>query len=287
MAPGDPALIKLGPRGGSDPEALAKVRAEMGLDKPILTQYIVWLGDIAKGDFGVSLMNGVDAFKIVKSRVPASVQLISFSLLFAVFVSSILGVQASLKQGSLLDQGISSFATGLVSIPTFWVALLLLTVFAVNLRILPASGYVPLGEDPGMNLRYIIMPTISLALVEIGIFTRFIRGSMIEVLNSNYIRTARAKGLVKKKIYFQHAFKNILVTVITVIGLEIRTLIGGTLMVEQIFGWSGIGWLLYQSIVNRDYAVLQTIVFLVVVTLVFINLIIDIIYVLIDPRVEY
>ena len=286
LAPGDPALIKLGPRGGNDPAALAKVRQEMGLDKPMVTQYVLWLGDVLKGDFGVSLMNGVDTLKIVAGRIPASLELIAVSILIALLLASLLGVRAALKPGSLTDQTISSVATGLVSIPTFWVALLLLSVLAVRLRLLPASGYVPLRENAALNLKLIIMPAVSLALAEVGVFTRFIRSGMIEVLGSNYIRTARAKGLRRRRIYFVHAFKNILVTLVTVIGLEVGTLIGGTLLIEQIFGWSGIGWLLYQSIVNRDYSVLQCIVFLVVVAYVLINLIVDIVYVLVDPRVE-
>lgn len=286
LAPGDPALVKLGPRGGSDPVALEAMRQQMGLDRPVLVQYGIWLRDALQGDFGRSLMNNVPAWDIVKSRIPASVQLISFSLIIALFFSTILGISAALKPGSLRDQNISSLSTALVSIPTFWVALMLLTVLSVNFRLLPASGYVRFSQNPMQNLRLIIMPAISLAMVEIGVFTRFIRSGMIEVLSSNYIRTAKAKGIAKVRIYFLHAYKNILVTIITVLGLEIGTLIGGTLLIEQIFGWSGVGWLLYQSIVNRDYAVVQCIIFLVIIAFVLINLIVDILYVLIDPRVE-
>jgi peptide/nickel transport system permease protein len=286
LAPGDPALIKLGPRGGNDPAALAQVRHEMGLDRPLYIQYLYWIRDVARGDFGVSLMNGVDTLKIVGSRIPASLELIFVSLILALFLSVLLGVRAATRPGSLVDQSISSLATGLVSVPTFWVALLLLSILAVRWRVLPASGYVPFRRDPLANLRLILMPSISLALAEVGVFTRFIRSGMIEVLGSNYIRAARAKGLRKRRIYLLHALKNILVTVATVVGLEIGALTGGTLLVEQIFGWSGIGWLLFQAIGNRDYAVLQCIVFLVVVAYVLINLIVDIIYVIVDPRVE-
>jgi peptide/nickel transport system permease protein len=286
LAPGDPALIKLGPRGGNDPAALAQVRHEMGLDRPLYIQYLYWIRDVARGDFGVSLLNGVDTLKIVGSRIPASLELIFVSLILALLLSVLLGVRAATRAGSLVDQSISSLATGLVSVPTFWVALLLLSILAVRWRVLPASGYVPFRRDPLANLRLILMPSISLALAEVGVFTRFIRSGMIEVLGSNYIRAARAKGLRKGRIYLLHALKNILVTVATVVGLEIGALIGGTLLVEQIFGWSGMGWLLFQAIGNRDYAVLQCIVFLVVVAYVLINLIVDIIYVIVDPRVE-
>jgi peptide/nickel transport system permease protein len=286
LAPGDPALIKLGPRGGNSPAALAQVRHEMGLDRPLYVQYLYWVRDVARGDFGVSLLNGVGALKIVASRVPASLELIFVSLIMALVLSVLLGVRAATRPGSLMDQSISSLATGLVSVPTFWVALLLLSILAVHWRILPASGYVRFARDPLANLRFILMPSISLALAEVGVFTRFIRAGMIEVLGSTFIRAARAKGLRKRRIYLLHALKNILVTVTTVVGLEIGALIGGTLLVEQIFGWSGIGWLLFESIGNRDYAVLQCIVFLVVVAYVLINLIVDVIYVIVDPRVE-
>ena len=286
LAPGDPAMTKLGPRGGNDPKALAQVRHEMGLDRPLIVQYVLWVRDAVQGDFGVSLLNGVDTLKIVAGRVPASLELIFVSLVIALILSVLLGVRAATRPGSFADQSISSLATGLVSVPTFWVALLLLSIFAVQLRVLPASGYTPFLKDPVGNLRLIIMPAFSLALAEIGVFTRFVRSGMIEVLGSNYIRAARAKGLRRGRIYLLHALKNILVTVITVVGLEIGALIGGTLLVEQVFGWSGIGWLLFQSIGNRDYAVLQCIVCLVVIAYVLINLIVDVIYVLVDPRVE-
>jgi peptide/nickel transport system permease protein len=286
LAPGDPAMIKLGPRGGNNPGALAQVRHEMGLDRPLYVQYALWVRDVARGDFGVSLLNGVPAMKIVASRIPASLELIFASLVIALILSVLLGVRAAVSPGSLADQSISSVATGLVSVPTFWVALLLLSVLAVQWRALPASGYTPFLKNPVENLRLVIMPSLSLALAEVGVFTRFIRSGMIEVLGSNYIRAARAKGLRKGRIYLLHALKNILVTVVTVVGLEVGALIGGTLLVEQIFGWSGIGWLLFQSIGNRDYGVLQCIVFLVVVAYVVINLLVDVIYVLVDPRVE-
>jgi peptide/nickel transport system permease protein len=286
LAPGDPALIKLGPRGGNSPAALAQVRHEMGLDRPLYVQYLYWVRDVAHGDFGVSLLNGVDALKIVAGRIPASLELIFVSLMLALILSVLLGVRAAIRPGSLTDQSISSLATGLVSVPTFWVALLLLSFLSVRWRVLPASGYVRFFADPVSNLKLILMPSISLALAEVGVFTRFVRAGMIEVLSSNFIRAARAKGLQKTRIYLLHALKNILVTITTVIGLEIGALIGGTLLVEQIFGWSGIGWLLFASIGNRDYAVLQCIVFLVVVAYVLINLIVDIVYVMVDPRVE-
>ncbi|MCL5073752.1 MAG: ABC transporter permease [Actinobacteria bacterium] len=287
LAPGDPALIKLGPKGGNDPAAVEKVRHEMGLDKLMVTQYFYWIKDISKGDFGVSLMNGVSALKIVKSRIPASFELILISIILSILISIILGVIAGVKNGTLVDKTISSISTGLISIPAFWVALLLITVFAIKFRVLPASGYVPFLENPTMNLKLILMPAISLTLVEIGVFTRFIRGGIIDVMGSNYIRTARAKGVKNIRVYIVHAFKNILVTVVTVVGLETGALIGGTLLVEQIFGWSGIGWLLLKSILNRDYSIVQCIVFLIVVFYVFINLIIDIVYVVIDPRVKF
>lgn len=287
LAPGDPALIKLGPRGGNDPAAVAKVRQQMGLDKPMVVQYFYWVKDIAKGDFGVSLMNDISALKIVKSRIPASFELILIAIILSTLISAILGVVSGVKNDTLIDKTISSISTGLISIPAFWFALLLITVFAIKLRVLPASGYVPFFENPLQNIRMILMPAISLTFVEIGVFTRFIRGGIIDVMGSNYIRTARAKGVKNIRIYIVHAFKNILVTVVTVIGLETGALIGGTLIVEQIFGWSGIGWLLLKSILNRDYAIVQCIVFLVVVFYVFVNLIIDIIYIVIDPRVKF
>ena len=197
------------------------------------------------------------------------------------------GILAASKKNTILDKAISTSSVAFLAIPSFWAGLLLLLVFAVNLKWLPASGYVPFAEDPADNIRHLVLPVISLSLFELANFTRFVRSDMIEVLNSNYVRTAKAKGLSKVTVLFKHAFKNTQVTLITVVGIELGTLLGGTVICEQLFGWSGVGWLVYQAISNRDYAVVQGTVLIIAIAFVLINLIVDIVYTIVDPRISF
>jgi peptide/nickel transport system permease protein len=287
LAPGDPALMKLGPFGTKTPEQIAQVRESMGLDKPIYVQYFYWMKDVLRGDLGVSLRNGQPVINVIMQKVPASLELIGLSLVFALLLSIPLGVISAIKRNSWFDQATSVISVGLLAIPSFWLGLLLLLLFSVTLKILPASGYVPFTQNPIMNLKLVIMPVISLGSFEMAYFLRFIRSDMIEVLNSNYIRTARAKGLPGKRIYFRHALKNVLVTLITVVGLEFGGLLGGTVITEQLFGWSGIGWLIFQSITKRDYPVVQGVVLIIAVAFVVINLIVDLLYAAIDHRIKF
>lgn len=286
LAPGDPVLNQLGPYGDRTPEREAAIRMQLGLDKPLPVQYFVWLSNIVKGNFGVSMRNGRPVMDVIMEKVPASLELILLSLLFALLIAVPFGIIAAIKRNSVTDQIISFFSTSMLAIPSFCIGLMLIIIFAVKTKILPASGYIPFFENPLQNLRLIIMPVIALGLFETANFIRFIRSDTIEVLNSNYIRTAKAKGLSKNMVYFKHALKNILVTLITVVGLEFGTLLGGTVIIEQMFGWAGIGWLIFQSVGNRDYTVVQTAILLIAVSFVVINTVIDILYTAIDPRIK-
>ncbi len=286
LAPGDPVKNQLGPYGEATPERVAAIEEQLGLDKPEVVQYFIWVKNVFAGDFGVSLKNGRPVTDVIFEKVPASLQLITFSLVFAVALAVPLGTWAATKRNKLADQVISFVSTSMLAIPSFVVGLILIIIFSVKLKILPAGGYVSFVENPALNLQLILMPVLALGLFEMANFIRFVRSDTIEVMNANYIRTARAKGLPKSKVYFKHSFKNILVTLITVIGLEFGTLLGGTVIVEQMFGWPGIGWLIFQSIGNRDYTVVQAAVFFVAVAFVFINMIVDIIYAAIDPRIK-
>lgn len=286
LAPGDPVLNQIGPYGERTPEREAAIRAQMGLDKPEVVQYFYWIGNVLQGNFGVSSRNGVPALDYILEKVPASLELVAVSIVFALILSIPFGILAGVKKGSPLDQGISFLSSSLLAIPSFCIGLVLIYTLAVNLKVLDASGYISFSQDPAKNLKLLIMPALSLGLMELATFTRFIRSDTIEVMGSNYIRTAKAKGLPPKKIYFKHAFKNILVTLITVIGLEFGTLLGGTVIVEKVFGWSGVGWLIYQSVVNRDYNVVQCAVLMIAAAFVIINTIVDILYAAIDPRIR-
>ncbi|MCQ2400986.1 MAG: ABC transporter permease [Lachnospiraceae bacterium] len=286
LAPGDPVQAKIGPHGDYSPENVARVSAALGLDKPIYVQYLVWVRDCLKGSFGYSLINGADVGQLIAQKIPVSMELILVAMVLALLISIPLGVYSALKKGSVFDQVVSVISTGLLAVPTFCVGLLLLILISVKLRLLPSSGYVPFSENPGQNLKLLIMPALTLGLAEQASLTRYIRSETIEVLNSNYIRTARAKGLPVKVVNFKHAFKNVLVTVITLVGMRFAQLFGGTVIIEQLFGWSGLGWFTYQSIISRDYPAVQASVLLVAVIFVVVNMLVDILYAVIDPRIK-
>lgn len=286
LAPGDPVQAKIGPYGDYSEANVARIRAELGLDRSVFMQYVIWVGNAFRLDFGLSLRNGAPVGQLILQKLPVSLELIVLSMALAVLISIPLGVLSAIKKGSLLDQAISFTSTGFLAIPSFSLGLLLMVFLAVKLKWLPPNGYVAFRDNPIKNIQYIIMPALTLAMVEQASLTRYIRSETIEIINSNYVRTARAKGLAPKVVYFKHAFKNVLVTVITLIGMRFAQLIGGTVIVEQLFGWSGLGWFLYQSIVNRDYPAVQATVLLVAVAFIFLNMLVDIFYTVIDPRIK-
>lgn len=286
LTPGDPVLNKIGPYGDTSPENYARVSAELGLDKPYPVQYFLWLKDCIRLDFGVSLRSGIPVADVIAEKLPISLELIAFALIIAVVISIPLGIAAALNRGSLFDQIVSVFSTGFLAVPPFSIGLLFIIVFSVRLKWLPPGGYVSFAEDPIQNLRYLALPGITLALCEMAIICRHVRSQALDVLGANYVRTAKAKGLPRRMVYFKHALKNIMVMMITIIGTEFATLFGSTVICEQVFGWSGLGWYIYQSIVNRDYPAVQASVLIVAVIFVAMNMIVDMVYTLIDPRVK-
>lgn len=219
------------------------------------------------------------------SKVPITLQLVGASTLFALLVAFPGGMAAAIWRGSWIDRATMALTASGLAVPSFWLGLALMLIFSVQLRWLPASGYVPFGEAPLENLRRLILPGITLGVYLAAVLIRFLRADMIEVLATDYIRTARAKGLSRPRVIFTHALKNALIPVLTVGGLEIGALLGGAVIIEQVFGWSGIGWLTVQAIFDRDYAVVQTAVLLFVVGLTGVNLLVDIGYALLNPRV--
>lgn len=286
LTPGDPVLNKIGPYGDTSPENYAKVSAELGLDKPYLVQYLVWLGDCVHLDFGVSLRSGIPIAQTIGEKLPISLELIAVALLISIALAVPLGIAAALKRGSIFDQIVSVFSTGFLAIPAFCIGLMMIIIFSVNLRLLPPGGHVSFAEDPIQNLRYLALPAITLGLYEMAVICRHVRSQALDVLGSNYVRTAKAKGLPARLVYFKHALKNILVLMITIIGTEFASLFGSTVICEQVFGWSGLGWYIYQSIVNRDYPAVQASVLVVAAIFVVVNMVVDMLYTLIDPRVK-
>jgi peptide/nickel transport system permease protein len=288
MAPGDPAAMQLGREAArpENKEKLESLRHEMGLDRPIPVQYLYWLRDLAQGDFGDSVRSKRSTTDLIAQKVPATLQLVVAAALFALLVSFPLGILAAIKRGTLVDRAAVGFVSAGLAVPSFWFGLALILVFAVKLKWLPASGYVPFREDPVENLRRLVMPAVTLGVYLSATLMRFVRADMIEVLAADYVRTARAKGLRERAVLVRHALRNALIPVLTIAGLEIGALLGGAVIIEQVFGWSGIGWLTVQAIFDRDYPLIQTAVLFVAVGLVLVNLVVDLGYGLVNPRLR-
>jgi peptide/nickel transport system permease protein len=288
LAPGDPAVVELGPQA-EDPRYQAMIEAkhkELGLDKPIPVQYLIWLRRVATGDLGVSARNKRPVLDLIMEKLPATLLLVAGGMTFALVVAFLLGIPAALHHRSVVDGLVRVITLLGVAVPPFWLGLLLLLLFAVNLKVLPASGYVPIWEDPVQALRHLILPAISLGAYEMAAFTRFLRAQMLEVTSQDYIRTAEAKGLSMMAVISRHALRNAVLPLLTVVGLEVGLQLGGTVIIEQIFGWPGIGWLALQAINNRDYPLIQGIVLLAAVFVTMSNLTVDILYGFLDPRMR-
>ena len=286
LAPGDPVLNKIGPYGDSSPENYQRVATELGLDKDLPTQYFIWLKNCLKLDFGVSLRSGASISETVLQKLPVSFELIITALVLALMISIPLGMIAAIHKGSILDQVISVFTSSFLAVPAFCTGLLMIIIFAVNLKWFPSNGYTPFSEDPVRNLKQLAMPAITLALFETAIITKHVRSQTLDVVGSNYIRTAKAKGVSGVKIIFGHALKNSLIPVITYFGPMLAYIVTGSLVVEQIFAVPGIGRAFVSSITNRDYPMVMGTTIVLAVLIVVMNLISDIMYKIIDPRIN-
>ncbi len=288
LAPGDPALARIGPFNvdPNNPHQLADIRHAMGLDRPIYVQYLIWLGDTLHGDLGKSLRNSAPVMNLVLGRVPLTLELIAACLLLSVPAAMFLGSVAAVRQDRWLDHLVNAVTTAGLAVPSFWLGLLLILLFAVRWHLLPASGSVDENSTVMDHLRLLAMPAVTLAVIETAILTRYVRAGMIEILQQPYIRTAYAKGLSPFKVVFRHALRNNLITLVSVIGLEFGILLGNTVIVEQIFGWSGLSWLAVQAIYTADYPVIEAIVLLIAGGFILMNLAVDVAYSLIDPRIR-
>ena len=287
LAPGDPAVLRFGSQA-SLPENQPRIEAlrrEMGLDEPIVVQYVVWLKDAASGDFGNSLKSNMPAADLVLSKVPVSLELVIGAMAIALLIAFPGGILAATDHGGRFDRLTLGFTASGLAIPSFWLGLTLILVFSVVLRILPPGGYVPFATSPLDNLQHLLMPSLTLGVFLGATLLRFLRADMIEALSTDYVRTARAKGLATRGV-LGHALHNALIPVLTYAGIEVGSLLGGAVIVEQVFGWSGVGWLTVQSILDRDYTVVQAAVLYIAVALTLTNLVVDIAYALVNPRIR-
>lgn len=284
LVPGDPARTLVG--YDAPIEEVEAVRESLGLDQPLPVQYMRWIGRVVQGDFGKSLINRFPVGELIALKFPATLELAIVALVLALLISFPLGVVAAVKAGGTADYGISLVAAFFLGTPNFWLGILYILIFSVQLRLLPPSGRVPLLEDPGAALRLLVMPAITLAIPLAMAQMRFIRASLLEVLNQDYIRTARAKGLPQRLVMVRHCFRNALIPIITVLGIQFGNLLGGAVIVESLFGWPGLGRMLVESITNRDYAITQAGLLYLVTLFILVNLAVDLLYAVVDPRLR-
>jgi peptide/nickel transport system permease protein len=269
------------------PEKVAALRHDMGLDEPIWWRYLSWLGHVLQGDFGRSFRTGQTVLQAVAERLPVSLELMVLAELGALAIGIPLAIACAVRSGSAFDRFMTGSAFGMLSVPAFLSAILLIYLFAVELRWLPATGYVPFEEDPIGNLRSFLLPALTLALGEWPVLMRVLRSDMIATLQEDYIAMARAKGLKPSRILLVHALKPSSLTLVTVTGINIGRLIGGTVIVESIFALPGIGRLLLGAVFTRDLIILQGVVLFVACGYVLMNFIVDMLYAVLDPRIRH
>lgn len=285
LVPGDPARAILGETAGE--EQVARVRSQLGLDRPLPEQYVTWLGRTVRGDLGTSISSGRPVMLDIQQRIGNTVELIVLSVLVSLVVGMPLGILAALRANRPADYVISSAAVLGLSLPSFVVGTILLLVVGLRLGWLPPSQFVPWQQDLGQHLRVIALPVFALSASAVAVIIRMTRSSMLEVVRQDYIRTARAKGLTDQIVIARHALRNALNPVVSIVGLEIAALLGGTVIVEAIFNWPGLSSLLIAGVRARDYPVVQGVVLLIAVLTVLINLIVDLAYGWLDPRISY
>ena len=285
LTPGDPATVILAE--SYTPEAGAKIHQDLGLDKPLPQQYLLYVGRLFHGDLGRSVRNKLPVTQAIGERLSATLELGFAALIWSLLIAIPLGTIAALRRGRALDVVASGLTVAGISVPNFVLGILLILFFGLLLRVLPVGGFVALGESVPDNLSRLIMPAIALGTFGTASNMRFTRSSMIEVLNQDYIRTARAKGAGWWQVVNRHALKNALIPVVTIVGLQVGAILEGALVTETVFGWPGVGKLAVESIFSKDFPVVQGIVLLSALSFMFANLLVDLVYAWLDPRISY
>jgi peptide/nickel transport system permease protein len=284
LVPGDPVRIALGTR--YTPEAYHALRSASGLDRPIFVQFFDYALSAARGDLGVSFRNGDPVTSVLLERLPATVSLAGAGIVVALLIALPAGIWSALREGRMSDVIVRVTSQFGVSVPDFWMGILLIALFATTLGWLPTSGYRPLFSDPAGWLAHIVLPGLTVGLVAGAILTRYVRSAVLEVAAMGYVRTARSKGLSPAVVTFRHTVRNALVPILTITGIQLATILGGVIVVEVVFAWPGLGRLVYNAVAARDYPVIQGAVLLIAVLFLLINLVVDLLYALIDPRIR-
>jgi peptide/nickel transport system permease protein len=282
--PGDASYALLGPT--AKPEQIAALRAEMGLDEPIWRQYLVWVEGVLRGDLGRSWINDFPVAELIRQKLPATIVLAVGSMAIALLIAIPMGILPALRPGTWIERVAALYNGLMLAIPTFWLGVLLVLVVSLRLGWLPPSGYVPFDEDPVQSIKLLILPSFTLGAYLSAIFARFLHNAITETLSQDYVRTAAAKGLAERLVVWRHVLRNALIPVVTMLGIQFGGLLGGAVIVEAIFDWPGLGRLLVTSISSRDYAVVQGTILLAASAFLFVNLLTDLTYGLLDPRIR-
>lgn len=285
LTPGDPASVIAG--NAATAEDIAEIRARLGLDQPIVSQFLIWVGNMLQGDFGESFFYKKTVASLIGDRLEPTLALAVSTILLAVLVAVPMGTLAAWKQGTWIDRLVMSFSVLGFSVPVFVIGYILIWVFSIQFGWFPVQGYQRIGEGLGGFLHRLVLPSLTLAVVYVALLARMTRTSVLEVLNEDYIRTARAKGLPYRKVLVGHALRNAAVPIVTVIGIGVALLIGGVVVTESVFNIPGLGRLTVDAVLARDYPTVQAVILLFSVAYVLINLVIDLLYTVLDPRIRY
>lgn len=283
--PGDVVTLQLA-NSGATAEQMDALKAEMGLDKSVLGQLVDWVSDAVQGNLGNSLWSGQQVSEIILERLPVTIQLAVMSIILAIIIGIPIGVISAVKQNTFIDHFLKVISIGGLSIPNFWLGLILLTVLSLTLNWIPPLGYQSFMENPFVNMQQMFLPAICLAITLSASIVRMTRSAVLEVLHSEFIRTVRAKGAKEGIVIFKHALRNSLVSVITLIGLQIGYLLGGTVVLESIFALPGLGSLIFESVLVRDYPIVQSTVLVFGAMFLLVNLVVDVMYGWVDPRIR-
>lgn len=286
LLPGDPVITRLGASPGVSPETIAALKKSAGLDAPIATQYFRWIGGVVHGDFGQSYFNQYSVTQLIGQRLPTTLELTILAMILAVVIATPAALVAVRRPGGVVDRIITTFASAGMALPNFIVGVLLIVIFAVKLRLLPSRGFTPLSESVVGNLESVLLPAVTLAIAAAPLLVRFLRASLLEALAAPYIRTARGKGGSPARVLLAHALRNALIPAVTMLGLIVGYTLGGTVIIEYVFGLPGIGSLAVDAVTKRDYAVLQSCVLLISAMFILTTLVVDIVTGLLDPRIK-
>jgi peptide/nickel transport system permease protein len=285
LVPGDPAVARVGAE--ASPEQLAIARREIGLDQPLPVQYARWLFAAVRGDLGASIATRVPVLTLLSQRIPATLHLAVASMLIAALISLPVALFAAVRPHGWFARMVALYVSLTLAVPTFWLGILMVLAFGVWLRLVPSSGYVAIWDDPVSAISHLILPALALGMYISGVLIRFLRTALQEALDQDYVRTARSKGLSEPTVVRRHALRNALIPAVTVIALHFGSFLGGAVVTEAVFNYPGLGRLILDSVILRDYSVVQGAILMVVITFSLINLIVDVMYRFLDPRIRY